>query len=520
MSRLGRYELIAPIGRGGMADVHLAHEGVEKLVVVKIVQDLEEGRLAGMIKHPNVVEIYEVGEDAGRSFIAMEYLAGEPLLSLLRAGADGERLDALSTARVIADAAEGLEAVHRLKGDNGKPLGLVHHDISLGNVVVLDTGGVKIVDFGVAKRTKDKRERIVGKLAYIAPEKLVEGAEVDRRSDIWSLGVVAWEALTLTRLFAGETDGETIAQVRELPIRSPSEVNPDVPAELDPIVMRALERDVAKRYSTAKAFASDLAGVLRKHGYGGKQERIAKYMRRAFPAQVAARERLAAALRAGKVSPELVVAFKPAEPERADVALPEPKAAGAQVYVARRVPPIAWAIGGGALLVLVVAWRCRGGEPQAPAHALPASIDTPAMDAPAVRAPSPDAAIAIAVDAAIEPPIDASASEIEIAVEREVPKPKPPRPPDDKPRDVPKPPADPYARGLEQLRTRDYQAALASLDEARRASPNHAPTWHALGRTYEAVGNRGAAKNAYLRYLTLAPRAANAQQVRDRLSRL
>ena len=165
--KLGRYELLTRIGQGGMAEVHLAMQrgpaGFEKLVVIKLVHEhlasqqafvdmlFEEGRLAGMIKHPNVVDIYDLGDADGRYFVAMEYLDGEPLLAVLRRGVDGDRLDPLSTARVISDAAEGLEAAHRLKSHDGKPLGLVHHDVSLGNIVVLYSGVVKLVDFGVAK---------------------------------------------------------------------------------------------------------------------------------------------------------------------------------------------------------------------------------------------------------------------------------------------------------------------------------------------------------------------------------
>jgi serine/threonine protein kinase len=292
-----------------MAEVQLALQrgpaGFEKLVVVKLVHEnlatqkafvdmlLDEARVAALVKHPNVVDIYDLGEVDGRYFIAMEYLEGEPLLAVLRAGRDGERLDVLSTARLIADTAEGLDAAHELRSMAGEPIGLVHHDISLGNIVVLYNGQVKLVDFGVAKATQSAttRTKIQGKFGYMAPEKLRGGAG-DRRSDIWSLGCVVWEALTLKRLFKGGNDSDTMQQVLEYPILAPSNVNGDVPADFDPIVMRALERDPNKRYATAKAMAAELEEVLRKHGYAAKNDAIAKYMQATFQSHIQARKKL------------------------------------------------------------------------------------------------------------------------------------------------------------------------------------------------------------------------------------
>src|SRR5512139_2323615 len=274
LSKLGRYELITRIGQGGMAEVQLAVQrgpaGFEKLVVVKLIHEklakektfvdmlLDEARVAALVKHPNVVDIYDLGQVDGRYFIAMEYLEGEPLLALLRAGREGNRLDALSTARLIADTAEGLDAAHELRSLGGEPLGLVHHDVSLGNIVVLYNGQVKLVDFGVARATQvaGPSGKVHGKIGYMAPEKL-RGHPGDRRSDVWSLGVVLWEALTLRRLFRGNDERETMQMVLDYPVPLPSQICPDVPADADPIVMRALERDPDRRYATAKELSDD-----------------------------------------------------------------------------------------------------------------------------------------------------------------------------------------------------------------------------------------------------------------------
>src|SRR5262249_27796571 len=146
---------------------------------------------------------------------------------------EGKRLDPLSMARLIADTAGGLDAAHELRSIAGERMELVHHDVSLGNIVVLYNGQVKLVDFGVAKATQKAgpQMKIHGKFGYMAPEKL-RGAGGDRRSDIWSLGVVLWEALTLRRLFRGTSDTETMRLVLTTDIPRPSMINPDSPPDL------------------------------------------------------------------------------------------------------------------------------------------------------------------------------------------------------------------------------------------------------------------------------------------------
>ena len=293
-----------------MAEVQLALQrgpaGFEKLVVVKLVHGelatqkafvdmlLDEARVAALVKHPNVVDIYDLGEADGKYFIAMEYLEGEPLLSVLRAGREGKRLDPLSMGRLIADTAEGLDAAHELRNMAGERVELVHHDVSLGNIVVLYNGTVKLVDFGVAKAVETvtgPQTRVQGKFSYMAPEKL-RGASGDRRSDIFSLGCVMWEALTLKRLFRGGNDVETMNMVLEQSIALPSQANPDVPPAFDAIVMRALERDPAKRHRTAKQLAVEIEELLRVAGYGAKNDHIAKYMQETFKDHIDARKKL------------------------------------------------------------------------------------------------------------------------------------------------------------------------------------------------------------------------------------
>jgi tetratricopeptide (TPR) repeat protein/predicted Ser/Thr protein kinase len=297
---VGRYALIARIGRGGMADVMLARDGA-KLVVLKILFDAlaadpklvemmrAEAQIAAAIEHPNVVDVFELGAADGQHFVAMEYLEGESLLSVLDKGITGKRLDVLSMTRIVADATKGLAAAHAQ--------GVVHHDISLGNIFVLVSGVVKLLDFGVAKvaerasKTEIKDEKFFGKLAYAAPEKL-DGKQGDMRSDIWSLGCVLWEAATNKRLFKGASDIEIVREVRYVNVPPPSKLVAEVPAALDAIVLKCLQRDPARRYQTASELATALEDVLAAQGYPAKNYKIATYMMQAFADVIAARERL------------------------------------------------------------------------------------------------------------------------------------------------------------------------------------------------------------------------------------
>jgi serine/threonine protein kinase len=423
-SKLGRYELITPIGHGGMAEVQLAIQrgpaGFEKLVVVKLVHEnlatqkafvdmlLDEARVAALVKHPNVVDIYDLGEVDGRYFIAMEYLEGEPLLAVLRAGRDGQRLDVLSTARLVADTAEGLDAAHELRSLAGEPIGLVHHDVSLGNIVVLYNGQVKLVDFGVAKATQSatSRARVQGKFAYMAPEKL-RGGPGDRRSDIWSLGCVLWEALTLRRLFKGGNDSDTMMQVLESEVLAPSKVNGDVPEDFDAITLRALDREPDRRYPTAKAMATELEDVLRKHGYAAKNDQIARYMQGTFASHIAARKKLLQEVSSkGRASPDVVEAAFHADAEEAarapshaegtprpaieaDEPAPSLAIASSQIALAEMAsPPIE--IGDGmATTIDLPALAEPGAEPGAePAHEIVTDTDVDALPATSDTGPT------------------------------------------------------------------------------------------------------------------------------------
>ncbi|MBP6631060.1 MAG: protein kinase [Kofleriaceae bacterium] len=409
---LGRYELIASIGSGGMAEVHLARQrgpmGFEKLVVVKTIHQqlaskrafidmlLEEARVAALVKHANVVDIYDLGEAGGEYFIAMEYLEGEPLLSLLYAGKQGQRLDVLSTARMIADSARGLHAAHEHHGMSGQPMTLIHHDVSPGNIVILFTGEVKLVDFGVAKAEDAVTEGgapviLKGKVGYMAPEK-VRHQPVDRRSDIFSLGVVMWEALTLRRLYRGDDEEAARAILAGSP-PAPSEGNPDVPVELDLVCATAMAADPSARYPTAAAMAEAIEDVLRAKAYSGRNDAIATYMRKTFSDRLAARRALLQQIAASKAptAGAIAAAF------HHDGALshtPTPAAPPAAVTAAPAAAPPVRA--GLAVAAAAAANRPSAAlpEPSAPAAAAAAPMGAGAGGAPANGAAKTDGAAA------------------------------------------------------------------------------------------------------------------------------
>jgi serine/threonine-protein kinase len=309
LRRLGRYELIAKIAAGGMAEVYLARlrgpMNFQKTVVVKVVHPhlatqeeflrmlLDEARLSALVKHPRVVDIYELGEANGVYFIAMEYLDGYPLGAIMTAGLGGKRLDALSTGRIIADAADGLHAAHELRGSSG-PLGLVHRDVSPGNIMVLHDGSVKIVDFGIAKAkgrlTVSGVQQFKGKLGYVAPEQIA-GGEVDHRVDVFSLGVVMWEALALRRLYELNDERNALREMLDKELPSPSSIQPDVPEELSQVCLKALRSLPDHRFQTAGAMRDAIQEVLRKHGYYREEGAIKRYMGEVFAQQHETRQR-------------------------------------------------------------------------------------------------------------------------------------------------------------------------------------------------------------------------------------
>jgi serine/threonine-protein kinase len=297
----GKYRLFASLGRGGMADVLLGvaqgPKGFNKLVVVKRLRGnlaadaslvnmfLDEARLAARLSHPNVVTTFEVGEQRGAYFIAMEYLDGQPLNKVMRAMRDGgEKISPVMWAKIMADACSGLHHAHELTDYDGTPMDVVHRDVSPQNIFITYDGRVKIVDFGIAKAALNTSETetgvLKGKIAYMAPEQAA-GGKVDRRADVFSTGIVMWELLTGEKLVTGNA-ATCLHKILNMPIPRPSEKNPDVPLELDAIVMCALERQVENRWQTSHEMRQALEAFARASGQLITEEEISVIMKRVF----------------------------------------------------------------------------------------------------------------------------------------------------------------------------------------------------------------------------------------------
>ncbi len=328
MSQFGKYLLQRKLAEGGMAEVFLAKqsgmEGFEKPVVVKrilpqltsdpafVEMFINEARVAARLNHPAIVQIFDLGKVEDQYYIAMEFIHGEDLRSLAKVAAQVQRRPSVAlVARVVADVLGGLHYAHTRAGGDGKPLGLVHRDISPQNVLVTYEGGVKLVDFGIAKATdsaSDQQTRagvLKGKYAYMSPEQC-RGKKLDARSDIFSVGILLWELVSWRRLFRRDSDLATLVAVADEPIPTLESAVPDVPPELNAICMRALERSVTDRYPTAQAMQSDLEALIRKYGWAADSIALQRYMREVFADKLQAQDEAVRAAGVGSLEDLLV----------------------------------------------------------------------------------------------------------------------------------------------------------------------------------------------------------------------
>jgi serine/threonine protein kinase len=270
--------VITEIASGGMATVFLGRAlgaaGFQRLVAIKclhphVAKDqefvemfMDEARLAARIRHPNVVATQDLENGDEGLFLVMDFVDGDGLLGLLRGVfKERKRVPIPIALRIVLDVCAGLHAAHELTGQSGEPLRLVHRDVSPHNILVGVDGIARITDFGIARaeeRLSVTRDgQIKGKIAYMAPEQ-TSGTPVDRRADLWSLGVVLWECLAGRRLFFGQNDGEVLRNLLVHPIPGLKEFVPEIPEALDRAVMKALARDPDERYATAAEMAEAL----------------------------------------------------------------------------------------------------------------------------------------------------------------------------------------------------------------------------------------------------------------------
>lgn len=303
---LGRYEILLGVAQGGMARVWAARQhgqrGFSKTVAIKTILPalasdpefetmfLDEARVASGVHHPNVCEIFDLGEENGVLYLSMEWVNGDSLARILKPGSATPggpktpmRINARIAARIVSDASAGLHAAHELCDVDGNRLNVVHRDVSPQNILVSLDGNVKVTDFGVAKALGSAHEatmagQIKGKAAYMAPEQ-ASGGRIDRRSDIFALGIVLYEVTTGQRPFAGENQVSTLQSLMSGRFDPPSALVPGYPRELESIVMRALAMDPMQRFPTADRMRVALEEWLARSGPVVTQTQVAALVR-------------------------------------------------------------------------------------------------------------------------------------------------------------------------------------------------------------------------------------------------
>jgi eukaryotic-like serine/threonine-protein kinase len=304
----GKYYLLGRIARGGMAEVYRAREIDDphgELLAIKVMRShlaresrfvdmfRREGQLAMLLRHPNIVRTLDVGDIKGCHYIAMEYIPGRDLTQVLRRCQSAGRRIPIPHAIFIATCiAEGLNEAHNLTGTDGRPLQLVNRDVSPSNVRLDYSGGVKLLDFGIAQALMKFTSEIgvlKGKFSYMSPEQ-IRGMPVDARTDIFSCGILIHEMLTTEKLFRGDTEFQLMEVVRRADIRPPSALNRRVSPEVDAVVLKALRRDVEQRYQTAAELAESLRGLLEIYRFQPKE--LAELMQSMFRNEVAKEQEL------------------------------------------------------------------------------------------------------------------------------------------------------------------------------------------------------------------------------------
>ena len=281
--------------------MHLARlasvQGVERLFAIKLllpqfaeeqsVVDMfvTEARIAARITHTNVCQVFELGIEGDELFICMEYLEGVPATSILKNHKPVSPVDVSIAVAIAQQAAAGLQFAHDLCGDDGESLGVVHRDISPGNIFITVGGTAKVLDFGVVKAKdsshKTKTGALKGKFGYMSPEQIM-AEPLDHRSDIFSLGIVLFELLTNRRLFTRESEYGTLKAITESPIPTLANFRPDLPVELGTVLAKALSRDLSARFGSMKEFSQALSVAMKPYGGIADSAQISDYIQTKF----------------------------------------------------------------------------------------------------------------------------------------------------------------------------------------------------------------------------------------------
>jgi serine/threonine protein kinase len=300
---LGRYQVLKPLAKGGMAEVLLARAiglgGFARHVVIKRIRVehgsdqksinmfLDEARLCAALHHANIVQVHDVGEEGGKYFFVMEYVHGRDARELLRHNKEHkQQIPIEHVIAIVTAAAAGLHYAHEQRGPDRKPLNIVHRDISPGNILLGFDGGVKVADFGIAKTEgrfaeETQAGETKGKVGYMSPEQC-RSQPIDRRTDVYLLGVVLYELLTVRRLFKSDSRFETMSAIVDGKIALPSTIRTDLPQDLEQIVMRALANQPDDRYQTADELRLVLEAFARASGLSISPGHLSDYLKDQF----------------------------------------------------------------------------------------------------------------------------------------------------------------------------------------------------------------------------------------------
>jgi len=308
--KFGRYSLIDKIGIGGMAEVFLARhtgvEGFEKEIVIKRIRShlsespefvnmfLGEAKLAAQLNHPSIVQIYDLGKIKDSFFIAMEYIPGRDMSAVIpKSKLTGIPFPLEYAFKIAGHVCEALYYAHTKADQMGVPLNIVHRDVSPENIRVAWTGTVKILDFGIAKAAtqihETKAGQIKGKVSCMSPEQVL-GKTVDRRSDLFSLGIVLYEWISGFKLFSGDNDLAIMNNIIEGKIYPPSYFRDNIPAEAETILMKALEKEPKNRYQSAADMQLDIDTFLAEHEFMPSNIHLSNFMKQLFKDELAAEQ--------------------------------------------------------------------------------------------------------------------------------------------------------------------------------------------------------------------------------------
>lgn len=418
-NRIGPYDLLLPLGSGGMATVYLAQkqvvEGVTREFAVKLMHAhlrgdpdwaahlLHEAKIAARVRHPNVVQLVDVGDDPLGIYLVLDYVEGESLSGLSRLlRAQQRSLPPRISGRVLIDALLGLHAAHELRDESGASLNLVHRDFSPQNVLV-DTDGVsRLTDFGIAKASDGQLTAtgvLKGKLAYMSPQQ-ARGLRVDRRCDVWAAGVIAWELVAGRRLYTTKNDSEVLLAVVSNTPPPLSEVAPNVPKLLSDVVASALQPELSARCPDARTFREELMTVWPSYQGLADQAELADFVSKAIAGPLEERRQRAMQARRSRSAPEPVAPPGSAQgvtpsTDSLVLAAAEPtKETKFEAVTGTRMQPARGYRAGAAALVVIAA---LGGAYAWVAESDGAPNTLPSVSAGAVPAPAPVASASLVV---------------------------------------------------------------------------------------------------------------------------